>query len=73
MLAVKGTKLSDNLVLILRSEREALTGGLAGQWQSHMYLSEDAKRSLAHATRRYKIWLQIGETSRIRTLNHTVT
>ena len=38
-----------------RSEREALTGGLAGQWQSHMYLSEDAKRLLAHATRSYKI------------------
>ena len=56
-----------------RSVRETLTGGLAGQWQSHMYLSEDAKRPLAHATRNYKNSKQIGETSRIRTLNHTIT
>ena len=55
------------------SEKEALTGGLAGRWQSHMYLSEDAKRPLAHATRSYKNWRQIRETSRIRTLNYTVT
>ena len=28
-----------------RSEREALIGDLAGQWQSHMYPLEDAKDS----------------------------
>ena len=32
------------------SEKEALAGDLAGQLQSHVYPSEDAKRPLAHAT-----------------------
>ena len=56
-----------------RSEREALTGSLAGQWQSHMYLSEDAKRPLAHATRNNKNSKQMSETSTVRTRILTVT
>ena len=55
------------------SERESLTGDLAGQWQSHMYFAEDAKRSLAHATRNNKNSNQMSETSRIRTLVYAVT
>ena len=33
-----------------RSEKEALIGDLEGQWPSHKYPSEDAKRPLVHAT-----------------------
>ena len=55
------------------SEREALVGDLDGQWQSHMYPSEDAKRSLAHATQNCKNSIVAFETVRIRTLNHAVT
>ena len=56
-----------------RSEREAFTGGSAGQWQSHMYLSEDAKRSLAHATWNCKNSGFACEIVRMRTLNLAVT
>ena len=46
-----------------RSEREPLTGDLAGQWQSHMYLAEDANRPLAHATSNNNsagtVWLSV--------------
>ena len=55
------------------SERESLTGDLAGQWQSHMYFAEDAKRSLAHATRNNKNSNQMSEINRIRTLVFAVT
>ena len=75
MLAVNSTLLSDQNLnnLMHKSEREALIGDLAGQWQLHMYLSEDPKRSLAHATLKCKISTPICETGRVRTLNHTVT
>ena len=56
-----------------RSEREALIGDLAGQWQSHMYPSEDAKRPLAHGTSNNKISNQTSETNRLRSLIHTAT
>ena len=51
-----------------RSEREALTGYLAGQWQSHMYPLEDAKRPLTHATMSCKNSNQTSETRWVRTL-----
>ena len=75
MLAVKGTKLSDNLSLNIskhRSEREASVSDLAGPWQLHMYPSEDSKRQLAHATQSCKNSNQTIETCRVRTLVHWV-
>ena len=51
-----------------RSEREALTGYLAGQWQSHMYPLEDAKRPLTHATMSCKNSNQTSESRWVRTL-----
>ena len=41
-----------------RGKKEALIGDLAGRCQSHMYPSEDAKRTLAHATSNNKIHIQ---------------
>ena len=57
-----------------RSEREALKGDLAGQCQSHIYPSEDAKRPLrvANATPNNKNSNQTSEPNRVRTLIHTV-
>ena len=71
ILAVNSTVLSDdpNVKLLMhRSEREALK---ACKWQLHMYLVKGAKRPLAHATSNYKHLNEIGETSRVQTLNHS--
>ena len=55
-----------------RSERKALIGDLAGQW-SHMYPSEDAKRSLARATCNNNNSNQLSQINRVRTLVYAVT
>ena len=58
---------------LYRSEREPLTGDLAGQWQPHMYLAEGAKRTIARATRSNKNSNPMSEIGRIRTLIYAVT
>ena len=54
-----------------RGKKKTLIGDLAGPCQSHMYASEDAKRTLAHATSNHKD--SDRELTRIRTVIHSVT
>ena len=56
-----------------RGGKKALIGDLAGPCQSHMYPSEDAKRTLAHATSNNKNPYPVSEPTRIRTRIHSVT
>ena len=54
-------------------KKKALIGDLAGRCQSHMYPSEDAKRTLAHTTSNNKNPYSTSEPTSIRTLIHTIT
>ena len=56
-----------------RGGKKALIGDLGGPCRLHMYLSEDAKRTLAHATSNNKNSYSISEPRRIRTVIHSVT
>ena len=56
-----------------RGKKEALIGDLAGPCRSHMYPSEDAKRTLAHATSNNQNPYSSSKPTRIRTLIRTVT